>query len=192
MPSVTTTVSIRIDRAREPLFDWFIPIELPRILTGWGPVPAVIGTRDQSGPWDTVGSRRTVELADGSTAHERVTLYERPSAFGYTVDGFSGTVRHAAVEGRGRWTFDAAGPEATDVRWTYTFQARSRAAALLLTPVVKIAWRGFMARALQRLAELARDEVGPTAATTAPASTSATAAPAPPSTQPPSGSVSTS
>jgi hypothetical protein len=65
-----------------------------------------------------------------------------------------------AVEGRGQWWFEAAGAGATDVRWTYTFQARSRAAALLLTPVVKIAWRGFMRRGLDRLATLARDEVG--------------------------------
>jgi hypothetical protein len=160
MPHVATTVSVRVDAAREPLFDWFIPIELPRILTGWGPVPAVVATSDQSGPWDTPGSRRTVQLADGSTAHERVTLCERPAAFGYTVDGFSGPVRHVATEGRGQWWFDAAGAGATDVRWTYTFQARSRAAALLLTPVVKIAWRGFMRRALHQLAALARDEVG--------------------------------
>jgi hypothetical protein len=159
MPSVATTVSVRVAAAREPLFDWFIPIELPRILTGWGPVPAVVSTSDQSGPWDTPGSRRTVHLADGSTAHERVTACERPASFGYTVDGFSGPVRHVAVEGRGRWAFDPAGAGATDVHWTYASQARSRAAALLLTPVVKIAWRGFMRRALHRLAELARDEV---------------------------------
>ncbi len=160
MPNVATTVSVRIDRARGPLFDWFIPIELPRILTGWGPVPAVVSTSDQSGPWDTPGSRRTVHLADGSHAHERVTACARPAVFGYTVNGFSGPVRHVAVEGRGQWWFEAAGDGATDVRWTYTFQARSRAAALLLTPVVKIAWRGFMRRGLDRLAALARDEVG--------------------------------
>jgi Polyketide cyclase / dehydrase and lipid transport len=77
-----------------------------------------------------------------------------------TVDGFSGPVRQAAVEGRGQWWFEAAGDGATDVRWTSTFQARSRAAALLLTPVVKIAWRGFMRRGLDRLAAPARDEVG--------------------------------
>jgi polyketide cyclase/dehydrase/lipid transport protein len=159
MPNVATTVSIRIPSAREPLFDWFIPIELPRILTGWGPVPAVVATSEQSGPWDTPGSRRTVHLADGSTAHERVTACERPASFGYTVNGFSGPVRYVAVEGRGQWWFEAAGPGATDVRWTYTFQARSRAAALLLTPVVKVAWRGFMRRGLDRLAALARDEV---------------------------------
>ena len=159
MPNVATTVSIRIASAREPLFDWFIPIELSRILTGWGPVPAVVATSEQSGPWDTPGSRRTVHLADGSTAHERVTACERPASFGYTVYGFSGPVRHVAVEGRGQWWFEAAGAGATDVRWTYTFQARSRAAALLLTPVVKVAWRSFMRRGLDRLAALAHDEV---------------------------------
>jgi len=158
MPHVATTVSVRVAAAREPLFDWFIPIELPRILTGFGPVPAVVATSEQSGPWDVPGSRRTVHLADGSTAHERVTSCERPAGFGYTVDGFSGPVRHLAREGRGAWTFTAAGAAETDVRWTYTFEARSRAAALVLTPVVKLAWRGFMRRALERLAVLARDE----------------------------------
>jgi hypothetical protein len=159
MPSVATTVSVRVAAAREPLFDWFIPIELPRILAGWGPVPAVTGTSEQSGPWDTPGSRRTVHLADGSTAHERVTACERPARFGYTVDGFSGPVRHLATAGHGQWWFTDAGPGATDVRWTYTFDARSRAAAVLLAPVVKLAWRGFMRRALDRLAALARDEL---------------------------------
>ena len=158
MPSVATTASVRVAAAREPLFDWFIPIELPRILTGYGPVPAVVSTSDQSGPWDQPGSRRTVHLADGHTAHERVTACQRPASFGYTVDGFTNVLRHFASEGRGQWSFEPAGDDATDVRWTYTFQARSAAAALLLTPVVKIAWRGFMRRALDRLAELARAE----------------------------------
>jgi hypothetical protein len=160
MPSVATTVGVRVAAARDPLFDWFIPLELPRILTGWGPVPAVVSTSDQSGPWDVPGSRRTVHLADGSLAHERVTACERPASFGYTVDGFSGTVRHIAREGRGQWWFEAAGADATDVRWTYTFEARSRAAALILAPIVKVAWRGFMRRGLDRMAVLARDEVG--------------------------------
>ena len=101
-----------------------------------------------------------MHLADGSLAHERVTACARPAVFGYTVNGFSGPVRHVAVECRGQWWFEAAADGTTDVRWTYTFHARSRAAALLLTPVVKIASRGFMRRGLDRLATLARAEVG--------------------------------
>jgi hypothetical protein len=157
MPTVATTATARVEAPRDPLFAWFIPVELPRILHRYGPVPAVVSTADQSGPWDVVGSSRTVHLGDGSTARERVTACDRPASFAYTVDGFSGPVRHLVREGRGQWWFEAAG-DATDVRWTYTFEARSPAAALLLAPVVKIAWRGFMRRALVELARLARDE----------------------------------
>jgi hypothetical protein len=160
VPTVATTASVRVPAPREALFAWFIPIELPRILHRYGPIPAVVRTSGQSGPWDVVGSGRTVHLGDGSTARERVTGCERPQSFAYTVDGFSGPVRHLVREGRGRWRFEPAAddPDATEVRWTYAFEARSRAAALLLTPVVKLAWRGFMRRALGRLARLARDE----------------------------------
>lgn len=155
MPSVATSASVRVALPREPLFDWFIPVELPRILAGYGPVPAVVATSEQSGPWDVPGSVRTVHLSDGSTAHERVTACARPASFGYTVDGFSGPVRRLAREAHGTWSFAPAGADATDVVWTYAFEARSAAAALLLAPAVKLAWRGFMRRALERMATLA-------------------------------------
>ncbi|HWI71396.1 MAG TPA: SRPBCC family protein, partial [Baekduia sp.] len=108
-------------------------------------------TSDQTGPWDVVGSRRTVHLSDGSTATEQVTACDAPRSFGYTVSGFTNPIRHLAREGRGEWSFEEAGDGATDVRWTYTFEARSRAAAVVLTPVVKLAWRGFMRRGLAAL-----------------------------------------
>jgi hypothetical protein len=151
VPSVSTTVQRRIGEPRATLFARFIPVALPDILTGYGPIPAVTATSEQTGPWDVVGSRRTVHLADGSTATEQVTACDAPRAFGYTVSGFTNPVRHLAREGRGRWTFEEAGATATDVRWTYTFEARSRVAALLLAPVVKLLWRGFMRRGLDAL-----------------------------------------
>jgi Polyketide cyclase / dehydrase and lipid transport len=152
MSTVTTTVSSRIGVPRDALFARFIPIELPRILHRHGPVPAVIATSGQTGPWDRPGSRRTVLLGDGSTAREEVTLCEAPARFGYRVAEFSGPVRHVASEARGRWWFAEAGPDATDVRWQYTFVARSALARLALAPVVRIAWRRYMAAALARLA----------------------------------------
>lgn len=152
MPTtVATTVQRRIAEPRAPLFARFIPVELPDILTGYGPIPAVMSTSDQTGPWDVIGSRRTVHLSDGSTASEQVTACENPSYFGYTVTGFTNPIRHLAHEGRGQWWFDDAPAGATDVRWTYTFEARSRAAALVLAPVVKVLWRGFMRRGLAAL-----------------------------------------
>lgn len=82
---MATTVERRIDVPRARLYDVFIPIELERILGAVWPVPAVTGTSGQSGPWDVVGSSRTVHLADGSTAREAVTHVERPAEFGYRV-----------------------------------------------------------------------------------------------------------
>jgi polyketide cyclase/dehydrase/lipid transport protein len=145
---VSTTVSRRIDEPRDALWARFIPVELEDILKGYGPVPAVTGTSGQTGPWDVVGSSRTVHLADGSSASERVTRVEAPHVFGYTVSGFTNPVRFLAREARGVWVFEAGG----EVRWTYTFAARNAAAALVLAPVVRFAWRGFMRRALDALA----------------------------------------
>jgi hypothetical protein len=158
MPSVATTVQRTIAVAREPLFARFIPVDLPDILKRYGPVPAVVRTSGQTGPWDVVGSSRTVHLSDGSSATERVTACEAPRHFGYTVSGFTNPVRLLAREARGQWWFeeDADDAGATRVRWTYAFEARSRPAALLLAPVVKLAWRGFMRRALSELDRLAR------------------------------------
>jgi Polyketide cyclase / dehydrase and lipid transport len=163
MPSVATTVQRTIAVGREPLFARFIAVDLPDILKRYGPVPAVARTSGQTGPWDVVGSSRTVHLSDGSSATERVTACEAPRHFGYTVSGFTNPVRLLAGEARGQWSFDpdpdadgGGGGEATRVRWTYAFEARSRPAALLLAPVVKLAWRGYMRRALTELDRLAR------------------------------------
>lgn len=145
---VSTTVTRRIDEPRGPLFARFIDVKLEDILHRYGPVPAVTGTSGQTGPWDVVGSSRTVHLADGSSASERVTRCETPHVFGYTVSGFTNPVRFLAREARGVWVFEESG----EVRWTYTFAARSPAHALLLAPIVKTAWRGFMRRALDALA----------------------------------------
>jgi hypothetical protein len=151
---VSTTVNQRIAEPRDALFARFIPIKLEDILKAYGPVPAVVGTSDQTGPWDVVGSSRTVRRSDGSHASERVTRCETPETFGYTVSGFTNPVRFLAREARGVWTFAEApdGGGGTDVTWTYTFAARSPIHAAVLAPVVRFAWRGFMARALDALA----------------------------------------
>ncbi|HET6510211.1 MAG TPA: hypothetical protein VFG42_25690 [Baekduia sp.] len=146
---VSTTVSRRIDEPREQVFARFIPVRLEDILHRYGPVPAVTGTSGQTGPWDVVGSSRTVHLADGSQATERVTRCETPRVFGYTVSGFTNPIRLLAREARGVWVFDPGG----EVRWTYTFVARSPAHAVVLVPIVRVFWRGFMRRALKALAD---------------------------------------
>lgn len=159
--SVSTIAKARISKPQAELFDCFIPIELPRILLGYGPVPAVVSTSDQSGPRDRPGSSRTVHLADGNTAHEQVTAYERPRYFAYRVSEFSNFIRHLSDEACGQWWFTETSADVNEVVWSYSFLARSRAAQLILLPVVKLAWRGFMRAGMQAFGELAATEAPP-------------------------------
>jgi len=153
----TTTVHVHVRVPIEPLFAWFIPIKLESIFHRFGPVPAVAGTSEQSGPWDTPGSSRTVHLGDGSTARERVTGCAAPDEFAYRVGEFSNSVRLIADHARGQWWFTAAGDGATDVRWSYTFVGRSTLAGLALRPFVALLWRPYMVRAMREFARLAEE-----------------------------------
>jgi hypothetical protein len=136
-------------------FDVIVPIELPHLFRGFGPLPAVVATRDQTGEWDHVGASRVVQLSDGSEANERITAYDRPRYFAYRVGPFeSGPLRHVIIEAHGDWWFTARDTMNTAIRWTYTFRPRRYA-----TPVVRLLiarlWRGYAKRALA----LAIDEV---------------------------------
>ena len=129
----------------EDVFD-FVAAEdvLPKILTGYGLVPAVASTSNVSGPWDQPGSNRIVHLADGSTVNEGVTHYRRATYFAYRVSDPSFSLRHLMVEARGEFWFEER-DGGTQVRWTYTFVAKNRFAKLPLTLFVATQWKGFMA-----------------------------------------------
>ncbi len=122
---------------------------LPKVLTGYGPLPAVIRTSEQTGHWDVPGSMRRVHLADGSSVREQVTAYVSPTSFAYRVWDFEHPViRRLASQARGDWTFV---PESggTRVVWTYTFVAQSGVAALPLAAITQVLWRGYMDVCLQ-------------------------------------------
>jgi hypothetical protein len=143
---VTVEGTARADPATT--FDVIVPIELPRIFRGFGPLPAVVGTRDQTGKWDQVGVSRVVQLGDGSEAREEITAYDRPRYFAYRVGPFeSAPLRHLVVDANGEWWFTAGEPARTAIRWRYTFRPRRYA-----TPVVRLViarlWRGYAKRAL--------------------------------------------
>lgn len=164
MPGVSVTVSRDIDIPRDALFDWFIPVDLPDLFLGFGPLPPVVRTEGQTGPWNRPGSSRTVHLADGNTAHERVTEHDRPRYFAYTVSDPTNALRFLVREATGRWWFGDKGG-VTGVRWTYTFHAHSPVAAAALYPVAKLFWRGYMRVAITAMKRLAEAErVDPQAA----------------------------
>ncbi|UFZ03490.1 SRPBCC family protein [Bradyrhizobium ontarionense] len=128
----------------DDVFD-FVAAEdvLPKILTGYGLVPAVAFTSDISGPWDQPGSHRVVHLADGSTVDEGVTHYDRAAYFAYRVSNPSFALKHLMTGATGQFWFEAT-EGGTRVRWTYTFHAKNRLTRLPLTLFVKSQWNGYM------------------------------------------------
>jgi hypothetical protein len=152
---VPVTVEAVANAPVEAAFDAIVPIDLAKMFTGYGPLPAVSGTRDQSGDWDHVGATRTVELSDGSTAAEVILAYERPSYFAYRVSGFTSSLRLLANGARGEWWFAPAGEGAAEIRWRYTFEPRGLSRPLLSLVVSRL-WRGYARRALA----LAVEEAG--------------------------------
>lgn len=159
MPSVSSTQSVTIRLPRDELFEWWVPIDLPDILHGYGPLPGVERTSDQTGPWHEVGSRRTVHLADGHTAREEVVACESPRFFAYEVGDFTNAFRFLVAKGRGEWQFEPDG-SVTDVTWTYTFWPTTTAAMPLLVPIVKLLWSGYMRRGIEATRDLAEREIG--------------------------------
>lgn len=139
--SRTTVLPGRI----KDVFDFIAAEEvLPKVLTGYGPLPAVVATSGLTGPWSSVGSQRVTHLADGSTAREQVTHYERPGRFAYRIWEFDHPIlKRLATSGRGDWTFEQL-PQGTRVVWTYTFTATGPLAALPLSGVAQLLWRGYM------------------------------------------------
>lgn len=117
---------------------------LPKVLTGYGPLPAVIGTSENTGPWTVPGSARRIHLADGTTVREQITHYEPSTHFAYKVWDFGNPlIRSLAIGARGEWTFTPV-PGGTLVTWTYTFSAKNAVTALPLSGITQILWRGYM------------------------------------------------
>jgi Polyketide cyclase / dehydrase and lipid transport len=144
LATASHTVSRELEVGVERVFDVVVAEDvLPRVLHRWGPIPAVTGTQDLSGPWDTPGSQRTVVLEDGSTARERVIVWERPWRFEYRVDQLTSPLGRLFSHAIGSWSFAETG-SGSEFRWTYSFHSRGRAAAALLTLVAHTAWARYM------------------------------------------------
>ena len=144
-------------RASQQLtFETIVPIDLTLVFTGFGPLPAVVGRRDQTGPWNQVGASRVVELSDGTEAQEQITAHEPYSYFAYRVGRFTGPLRLAASHADGQWWFAEVGEQQTHIRWSY----RVRLDTLLAPaaqPILPRVWRLYARRVLKlAIAEVER------------------------------------
>ncbi|WP_158591603.1 SRPBCC family protein [Deinococcus cavernae] len=123
---------------------------MTRIFTGWGPLPAVVATRDQTGGWNAAGQTRTVHLSDGSQAQEQLTGYAAPHSFTYTVTPNTGVLSLLISNAEGKWWFFPLPGGGTEIWWRYELRPRTpwRWPVLLLVAVL---WEQYMERALTLL-----------------------------------------
>lgn len=129
------------------VFPIVMDIELPLILTGLGPLPAVTGVRDQTGPWDHVGVSRKPILSDGTTAFEQITAYSPPDSFAYAVSGFTNILCRFVHGATGSWDYTRTADGGTRIEWTYAFQPK-RLRFLPVRLLIAPAWRLYMRRVL--------------------------------------------
>ena len=154
--SVTRTVTLAYPI--EKIFDLVAAEDvLPKVLTGYAFLPAVTGTSGNTGPWTLPGSQRTVHLADQTTANEELTVYQRAKRFEYKVNKFTHPILSTlAASARGVWRFEET-PVGTKVDWTYTFVATNGLAALPLSSVAQLLWRGYMDVCLRNVGRILAD-----------------------------------
>ena len=148
--SVTVRQPVRGSVARA--FDVVIPVDLAAIFRGYGPLPAVVGTRDQVGAWDAAGDTRTVLLKDGGIMSEELTRVERPERCEYRVRPEKGLLKLAVAHIDGRFLFEPHPGGGTIIDWTYSFTAKPgrRPLVLALAPL----WRRYATATMRRAASL--------------------------------------
>lgn len=148
MPLNQSTVETEVNAPVEEAFRFIVPISLPAIFTGYGVLPAVVKTEDQTGDWNAAGQTRRVILSDGSSAREKLDSYESPSRFSYTVDSFTGPLSFLVKSANGEWQFEQR-LNVTHIKWTYRFNPRFIFTTPIVWIIAQLLWRGYMGKALR-------------------------------------------
>ncbi len=120
----------------------------------FGPLPAVIRVTERTAPFDRLGATRRLHLSDGGHVREEVTVVQAPTEHSYRLTGFEKLFGRLVESALAEWTFHDEAPDATRIRWTYSFTAR-RGRGALVALIVALAWRPYMRRVLPPLARSA-------------------------------------
>ena len=156
MESISVKVTKMIELDRKRLFDYFIPIELPILLRGYGLLPAVVKVSEQTGAWDIPGNYRMVHLSDGGTIREEVTTCDRPELFAYKLSKFTGIFSFLVAGANGEWRFKRVNDRLTEVSWEYYFDAKGRFTRLLLQPIIELLFYRYMQQIVEDFSILAK------------------------------------
>ncbi|MFK7895426.1 MAG: SRPBCC family protein [Myxococcota bacterium] len=155
MKPIVVEVRGQVAAPIERVFDVFMPIDLRKIMVGYGPLPAVTAIEDQTGDWSSVGESRIIRLADGHGMLEVLTAVDRPRRFAYTISDLTNVLRFLVTRFHGEWNFEAveqgpvAGPDLTRATWRYSFEPRSALARPIALFVLTQFWRPCMQQGLE-------------------------------------------
>ena len=112
----------------------------------FGPLPAVLEVRNQTGAWDAAGQTRQLMLSDGGSVVEHTVEVDAPRRFVYELSDFQKLFGRLVSGARAEWVFtEVAG--GTNIRWTYTFHPY-RSGRLPVALIVRLAWGPYMRRVL--------------------------------------------
>jgi hypothetical protein len=126
------------------------PIDPSRFYPRFGPLPATVAVRNQSGPWNVTGQSRRLVLSDGGHVTETITDVEKHAFFAYELTDFQKLFKHLVGHARAEWVFSSV-PGGTLVHWTYTFYPRT-GRGWLVALIVRLWWEPYMRSVLPEIA----------------------------------------
>lgn len=148
MAGSSATVDGVAKASLERTFDIATPLTPVGFYPKFGPLPATIEVRDQTGNWDAPGQTRQLILSDGGYVIEHLRVVERPSRIGYELSDFQKLFGRLVSGASAEWEFTAVSG-GTRIRWTYTFHPFPKPVArLLVGAIVKLFWGPYMKKVL--------------------------------------------
>jgi hypothetical protein len=146
MSSPSATVNGVTKAALSRAWDVATPLTPVGYYPKFGPLPAVIEVRDQTGAWDAAGQTRQLMLSDGGYVIEHLVHVDKPETFIYELSDFQKLFGSLVAGARAEWEFTAVAG-GTNIRWSYAFHPR-RGAGLVVGAIVKLFWGPYMNRVL--------------------------------------------
>ena len=126
-------------------------MNLTEVSKPWGLIPGVVDIRDTDPGFPGPGLSRVFVNSDGSTAVETMVRFEEPRLIEYTITDLSNMFRFITSGAEASFALAPIDDDATEVTWTYTWQARGIWAWPLLWLTSNLGFRRYMAAMLHRM-----------------------------------------
>jgi len=149
MSKARATVEMVADTSLEWTWEVLTPIDPSRFYPKFGPIPATVAVREQTGPWNVVGQSRKLILGDGGHVVETITDVDEPNFFAYELTDFQKLFKLLVDHARAEWTFTEV-EDGTLVSWSYEFFAKPRC-GWAVKLIVARAWEPYMRSVLPEI-----------------------------------------